>query len=190
LLETCSRLAGLQSKYPKVYSQASPHEEFEIARNILKVLFSHFVEIKIFIGNHDERLLATFNGGITFEDASRMFCPPEHFHQLEVNDCNYCFLQNGKKKWFVMHAYEYNPTPLVIARKFARKHQMNVIQHHQHITGEGLCEDNRYVVIDNGCMCNQHLTKYANKRASALPDFAKGFVILFGGQHVRYVESQ
>ncbi len=181
--------SGLQSKYPKVYTTASVPDEIEMARKVMSFLFNYFTDIYWFIGNHDERFMAWFGAGINMENLASMFCPDGMRAHLHTNDCNFAWVYNGpkRKKWLVMHAYEYGK-PLTVANRFATRFDCSVIQHHQHLSAEGISESGKHTVIDNGCMCEQRLTKYATKRISSLPSFQKGFVVLVGGQHVRYSE--
>lgn len=181
--------SGLQNKYPKVYTTASVPDEIEMARKVFEYLFGWFSEIYWFIGNHDERFMSWFGAGINMENLASMFCPDGKRSRLFTNDCNFAWVFNGpkKKRWLVMHAYEYGK-PLAVSARFSARYDCSVIQHHQHLAAEGLSENGRHTIIDNGCMCDQRLTKYATKRISSLPSFQKGFVILVGGQHVRYTQ--
>lgn len=173
------------SKHPKVFQEMSINEELIAARKLLALLFTHFTEIRWFIGNHDERLIMALEGEITIQDVGWAICPQNKQTQFFVSDSNFAWLNSGGVKWLLAHAYMYG-APLKVARELAHIHRCNVIQHHQHISAEGLSIDNKQIVVDNGCMCDSNKINYKSKRIQKFPEFNKGYTIIENGKHTRY----
>lgn len=169
-------------KYPIVFRLPTMREELDTAKKFISLAMRYFDNVYWFIGNHDERFIARLEGDLDIEDMGDLICANGNRSRLFTSPHNKCKVISGGIWWHVSHAYEYSCNQLAIAKKFAQFHEMNVIHQHKHLVAGGLTANNKYVVIDNGCLCNQDQTGYAALRDSVMSHFQKSAVFLKDGK--------
>ena len=163
--------------YPLFFKAPTVVEEINLAAVFIKLCFEYFDEVYWFIGNHDQRFIASMQGDLTMELIANMICPNENRKNLFTSPYNYCFVDTFARRWLISHAYKYGKT-LNVAKELSKHYQMSVIHQHQHLVGQGISDNGKHIVIDNGCLCNEDQTAYAALRLSVMPKFQKSGTIV------------
>lgn len=176
-------------RYPIVFKVPSTRDEIQAAKKYIAQALKNFEEVYWFVGNHDERFIAAMDGTLLIEDMADLICANGDRKRLFTSPYNYCNVNNSGMPWRVTHAYEYNVNPLAIAKKFATFYETNVIHQHKHIAAAGTTDNKKYVVIDNGCQCEQAETGYAHLRDSTMPRFEKSAVFLKSGEPLHFTDD-
>lgn len=176
-------------RYPIVFKVPSTRDEIQAAKKYIAQAMRQFEEVYWFVGNHDERFIAAMDGTLEIEDMADLICANGNRSRLFTSPYNYCHVDNAGMPWHITHTYEYNPNPLVVAKKYAAFNEMNVIHQHKHIANIGVTDNHKYIVIDNGCMCEQGDTGYAHLRDGTMPRFQKSAVFLKSGEPLHFSDD-
>lgn len=173
--------AGGISRHPQKKTPYPFSKEVKMGRECLSWLADSF-EIVMEPGNHDDWFIFHNGGQVEFTDAARMVVDTEAVRKrLRVTNYDRVTILNAGEKWTIPHQANYSKDTLKVGNKLAQKYQSNVIVPHQHISGKGPDEYDRYVIIDSGGMFNPYRFDYVQLKTSTRREMNQGFVTLVDG---------
>lgn len=174
----------LFSAYTPSGYETSYAKEEEAARKIFKYLLGTFDSLYYMKGNHDDRFFRKLNGQSSMESLARSITPGASQDRVFTTERNYMDVYTPTGKWRVVHQYQYSRDKLKVGRRLAAKYQCHIITHHQHHCAVGMSDDNRFTVVDNGCLAQGGKVAYKELYINDMADWNTGFGVLKDGRWI------
>lgn len=174
------------SKWPTIVREPTVSEELRGARELLSYWMQHFDQAFMCMGNHDLRLLGAVKGELGPDNLADMFRPPAVAPaRLRMTMRDRMWLST-KPKWLLAHQVMYGRAKLSIAQQLSATYECNVLTHHQHHQAVGQSANGKYIIADNGCLCDANSTPYKALVTNSFPEWCVGFSIFTGGTYLPY----
>lgn len=164
--------------------EVSYSQEEEAARKIFRYLLGTFDNLYYMKGNHDDRFFRKLNGQSGMESLAKTITPGTSQDRVHTTDRNYMDVYTQTGKWRVVHQYQYSVDKLKVGRRLAAKYQCHIITHHQHHCAVGMSDDNKYTVVDNGCLAQSDKVAYKEMNINTMPEWNIGFGVLKDGRWI------
>lgn len=173
------------SNYPADAEQQDPEEEAEITGALLFMVLSHFKEVYICSGNHDERFGKKLNKRYSLKrqiygalEGRTVEC------EIHVTDLDYINVNHPddlRREWRIGHPNCYSGTPAKTPADMAQLYQRNVMTGHNHLVGQAQTKDGRFQGIDIGHMTDAGRHYYKRRRMAKYSEWCAGFAVLEDG---------
>jgi predicted phosphodiesterase len=171
-----------QSSFPSDYPVTPIISEIKIGRAAIKEFFTYFDRVYYFIGNHELRLMRTFQGGLPFSMFMEIITPEVESGKMVVSPYDRAFLYSGDQTWGIFHQKNTSVNSLSVGEKLAHKYQCNTIVTHQHNTALGYDRYGNYVVVDIGGLHEPKFTGWTQLKTTTGPRHDKGYATVIEGQ--------
>lgn len=153
-------------------------EEKNVARDLLKRLFSVFKELVYILDNHDRRIIAANEHPSEFTESDvielltwgvqhRKLRPSMDYHYVVVNG-----------KWRVTSPKEYRRNKLTLPNRLAQLYHQDVIVGGDHLFGLGMDDSNHYVIANSMCLVDPARTPYISVQDTTYPHWNPGFYMI------------
>jgi predicted phosphodiesterase len=173
------------SKWPTVVREPTVSEELKAARAILEFWGAQFDQFYMCMGNHDLRLMGKVQGELGPDNLVDLFRPanmsPE---RIRVTMLDRMWLKSPK--WLLAHQIMYSKAKLNVGQALSQKYECNVLTHHQHHQAVGISANGKYMIADNGCLCDATKTPYKALVTNGFPEWCTGFSMFHNGVYVPY----
>jgi len=164
--------------------EVSFEQEQKAATKIIQYLLGSFEKVYYMRGNHDERFMRRLNGQFSMEGLAKLITPAGIKDRVITTERNYMDVHTPTGKWRVVHQYQYSKDKLKVGRRLASKYQCHIICHHQHHCAVGMSDDNRFTVVDNGCLALGSNVAYKELNINDMPEWNVGFGVLKDGRWI------
>jgi Calcineurin-like phosphoesterase len=138
-------------------------------------------QIFVAAGNHDNWLVADWNGDLQFNEVLAPMISDKLRGRLIITPYDRLSTHSGGELWTVFHQVDYSVNNLSVGDKLAQKFHTNAFVTHQHETALGFDRFGRYVVCDLGGLHDPLLTAYLGLKTSTRPNPDRGFASLVDG---------
>ena len=173
------------SRWPTVVREPTVSEELRGAREILSYWMQHFDQAFMCMGNNDLSLLGAVQGELEPDNLADMFRPAEVApERLRMTMMDRMWLK--EPRWLLAHQIMYGRNKLSIAQQLSAKYECNVLTHHQHHQAVGQSSNGKYIVADNGCLCDAKATPYKTLSTNSFPEWCTGFSMFTEGVYHAY----
>ena len=173
------------SKWPTVVREPTVAEELKAARAILEFWGTQFDQFYMCMGNHDLRLMGKVQGELGPDNLVDLFRPasvaPE---RIRVTMLDRMWLKSPK--WLLAHQIMYSKAKLNVGQTLSQKYECNVLTHHQHHQAVGISANGKYMIADNGCLCDATKTPYKTLVTNGFPEWCTGFSMFHSGVYHPY----
>jgi len=173
------------SRWATIVREPTVQEELRVAREILGYWMQHFDTAYMCMGNHDLRLAGAMKGELGPDNLADMFRPadvsPDRF-RITMRDRMWL----KDPKWLLAHQVMYGRNKLSIAQQLSASYECNVLTHHQHHQAVGQSSNGKYIIADNGCLCDSSKTPYKALSTNSFPEWCVGFSFFKSGVYNAY----
>lgn len=192
------------SKHPPGMAgmKSTPADEFVATEKVLDILFRDVHHIIICGGNHDIRLLAKTDRGLTLADLYRMIYPKAApFVQntgtfegddgkkrtLEITELPTIRATIFGQEWEFYHPDEYSRIRGRVPTNFAKVHHKNIGVGHTHSFGMAWDESGKFMALELGGLFDARYFGYLYEKPRSAPRMTPGFFVFDeGGAVVPY----
>jgi len=178
------------SQYPQLVHSPPVAEEIAAAGAAVGRFLARFDLVYLCRGNHDARLTYRTDGQITMDMIADLMVKGEPRRRLIVTCRDRLWLKSGGALWLLCHQKQYSRVKLRVANDLAQKYHCNVVTHHQHAIAVGLSQCGRYVIADNGAMCDPARLPYKEMNTTTFPAWNAGFAVIRDGIYMPYVHQR
>lgn len=153
-------------------------KEVEYVKHYLDELEKRFSRIWIVSGNHERRWSRWIQGKLDIHYLYNLTGLP--LEEVNITSRDYLVINDAFR---VCHSKNYSKTPCDIAKRLARKYQMNILNAHGHFCEESYIYENEYVrdkryyVADIGGFFDKEQISYM-QATSTYPDLDNGFALV------------
>lgn len=155
------------------------NKTLEIGGQVVRYLHQVFETIVVLPGNHDRRLMKKLDRDLSWANVLRM-AVGNMDGIVSVEQDYLCFDdQDGRTQWIGGHPSFFSSRPTVGLQQVALLRQAGILGSHNHIQGMSKVND-KFWVIDPGCMCDRTITPYIQRGAglSRFQDWSNGFLVI------------
>jgi hypothetical protein len=156
------------------------HEEFVIARDMLKDWTHTFDRIILLMGNHEMRIFKQLYGSIGEDEIQALFTSGLE-DIVEVYNVGQIVVNHNNILWRITHQAAYSKIKGRVANILANKHHMNIISHHEHHVLVSRDDHDNYTIINNGGLHDHEKMAYVNQFDNTRSTMNNGFVMLRDG---------
>lgn len=157
------------------------NDDFDVARDVLRGMFTVFDEIVYLFGNHDSWLNAYLR---KIYDGKRLLS--NEFHEfaegLTISDYEICQLESGGVTVTVPHGANFSgANALGVAQRLAAKFETAVVLGHQHLHCTGRSFSGRHQVVCMGGAHSPRRLAYAQRSPKTHACMTQGYCLLKNG---------
>lgn len=173
-----SAMGGFKRKVqpPSVY------EEMRVARDLLSYYAEYFETIWLYPGNHSDRLLKAFDGGLMWDEFIDILITPEIKDKIIATPYDRITLHSGGETWTIPHQANVSVYSLSVGEQLAWKYSSHVVTTHQHNSAIGMDRYGKYVIIDSGGLHEPAMQPWVQLKTTKSARHDKGFVVIKDGQ--------